>query len=150
MPGTMKAQDVMTANPTCVTPETNLVEAARLMKDENVGVIPVVEEGTNKLLGLVTDRDIAIRVVAEGRDTANTSVGHIMSKDIKTARPGDSMEDVMTLMGKEQVRRIPIVDDRGALVGIIAQADVVLETSNEERAEDVVEQISKPSGKHAQ
>ena len=150
MPGTMKAQDVMTANPKCVTPSTNLVEAARLMKDENVGVIPVVEEGTNKLVGLVTDRDITIRVVAEGRDSTSTSVGHIMSKDIKTARPQDTMEDVMNLMGKEQVRRVPIVDDRGTLVGIIAQADVVLEATDEARSEDVVEQISKPSDKHAQ
>jgi CBS domain-containing protein len=147
----MKAQDIMSRNPTCVTPDTPLVEAARLMKQENVGVVPVVEsEGSRKLVGVLTDRDIAIRAVAEGRDGASTSVGHVMSSDVRSAAPGDSVNDVMALMGREQVRRVPIVDDRGALVGIIAQADIVLEAKDDKRAEKTVEQISKPSGKHAQ
>lgn len=146
----MKAQDIMTTNPTCVTPDTPLVEAARLMKDQNVGIIPVVESNDSKnLVGVLTDRDIAIRAVAEGRDGETTSVGHIMSTNVQTSRPADSVNDVMELMGREQIRRVPIVDERGALVGIVAQADIVLEAKDDERAERTVEKISQPSGRHA-
>jgi CBS domain-containing protein len=148
---TMKAQDIMSKNPTCVTPDTPVVEAARLMKDENIGVVPVVESTTTRrLVGVITDRDIAIRAVAEGRDGATTSVGHIMTGNVRTSTPSDTVNDVMDLMGREQVRRIPIVDDRGVLVGIIAQADIVLEAKDDKRAEKTVEQISQPTGKHAQ
>ena len=147
----MKAQDIMSRNPTCVTPDTTLVDAARLMKEENIGVIPVVEsESSRRLVGVLTDRDIAVRAVAEGRDGVTTSVGHIMTSDVRTGSTTDSVNDVMELMGREQVRRIPIVDDRGALVGIISQADIVLEAKDDKRAEKTVEQISKPSGKHSQ
>jgi len=147
----MKAQDIMSRNPTCVTPDTTLVDAARLMKNENIGVIPVVEsESSRRLVGVLTDRDIAIRAVAEGRDGATTSVGHVMTSDVRTSSATDSVNDVMELMGREQVRRIPIVDDRGALVGIVSQADIVLEAKDDKRAEKTVEQISKPSSKHSQ
>jgi CBS domain-containing protein len=147
----MKAQDIMSRNPTCVTPDTTLVDAARLMKDENIGVIPVVEsENSRRLVGVLTDRDIAVRAVAEGRDGVTTSVGHIMTSDVRTSSTTDSVNDVMELMGREQVRRIPIVDDRGALVGIISQADIVLEAKDDKRAEKTVEKISQPSSRHAQ
>lgn len=147
----MKAEEIMSRNPACVTPDTPLVEAARLMKDENIGVVPVVEStDSRRLVGVVTDRDIAIRAVAEGRDGITTSVGHIMTSDVRTGAPDDSVNDVMALMGREQVRRIPIVDERGALVGIIAQADIVLEAKDTKKAEKTVEKISQPSGKHAQ
>ena len=147
----MKAQDIMSKNPTVVTPDTPLVEAARLMKTENIGVVPVVDTtDSRRLVGVLTDRDIAIRAVAEGRDGATTSVGHIMTSQVRTSGPDDSVNDVMELMGREQVRRVPIVDDRGMLVGVIAQADIVLDAKDPKRAEKTVEQISKPSGKHAQ
>ena len=147
----MKAQDIMSRNPATVTPETPITDAARLMKNENVGIVPVVEStSSRKLVGVVTDRDIAVRVVAEGRDGMTTSVGHIMSSDVRTCTPDTSVDDVMDVMGKEQVRRIPIVDDRGSLVGIVAQADVVLEAKDDKKAERTVEKISQPSGKHTQ
>ena len=147
----MKAQDIMSKDPMCVTPDTPLVEAARIMKTENIGVVPVVEStGSKRLVGVLTDRDIAIRAVAEGRNGATTSVGHVMSSDVRTSAASDSVEDVMELMGREQVRRIPIVDESGALVGIIAQADIVIEARDNRKAERTVEQISQPSGKHAQ
>jgi CBS domain-containing protein len=147
----MNAQDIMSKDPACVTPDTPLVEVARLMKTENIGVVPVVESTTTRrLVGVITDRDIAIRAVAEGRDGATTSVGHIMTANVRTSTPSDNVNDVMDLMGREQVRRIPIVDDRGVLVGIIAQADIVLEAKDAKRAEKTVEQISQPTGKHAQ
>ena len=147
----MKAQDIMSRNPSCVTPDTSIADAARLMKEENVGVVPVVESETSKkLVGILTDRDIAVRAVAEGRDGATTSVGHIMSSDVRTSAPTDSVKEVMDLMGTEQVRRIPVVDERGALVGIIAQADIVLEAKDNKEAEKTIEKISQPSGKHSQ
>ena len=147
----MKAQDIMSKDPMCVTPDTPLVEAARIMKTENIGVVPVVEStGSKRLVGVLTDRDIAIRAVAEGRDGATTSVGHVMTSDVRTSAASDSVEDVMELMGREQVRRIPIVDESGALVGIIAQADIVIEARDDKKAERTVEKISQPSGKHAQ
>jgi CBS domain-containing protein len=147
----MKAQDIMSRNPSCVTPDTSIADAARLMKDENVGVVPVVESATSKkLVGVLTDRDIAVRAVAEGRDGATTSVGHIMTSDVRTTAPTNSVKEVMDLMGSEQVRRVPVVDERGALVGIIAQADIVLEAKDNKEAEKTIEKISRPSGKHAQ
>jgi CBS domain-containing protein len=147
----MKAQDIMSKNPVCVTPDTSLVEAARLMKDENVGVVPVVEsERSKRLVGVLTDRDIAIRAVAEGRDGQSTSVGHVMTTDVRTSAPTDSVNDVMELMGREQVRRVPVVDERGALVGIVSQADIVLEAKDDKQAEKTVEKISQPSGRHSQ
>ena len=145
----MKAQEIMSRNPTCVTPETPLAEAARLMKQEDIGVVPVVEsESSKRLVGLITDRDIAIRAVAEGRDGKTTSVGHVMTSEVRSASPDDSVDDVMSLMGREQVRRIPIVDERGSLVGIISQADIVLEAKDDKQAEKTVERISEPGGRH--
>ena len=147
----MKAQDIMSKNPTCVTPDPTLADAARLMKNENIGIVPVVESASSRrLVGVVTDRDIAIRAVAEGRDGVTTSVGHVMSANVRTTTVDKSVDDVMDLMGQEQVRRVPVVDDRGVLVGIISQADIVLNAKDNKRAEKTVEQISRPSGKHTQ
>jgi CBS domain-containing protein len=121
------------------------------MKTENIGVVPVVEsESSKRLVGVLTDRDIAIRAVAEGRDGTTTSVGHIMTSNVRTSTATDSVADVMELMGREQVRRVPVIDERGDLVGIISQADIVLEAKDDKRAEKTVEQISQPTGKHTQ
>jgi CBS domain-containing protein len=145
----MKAQDIMSTNPRCVTPEQDVREAARIMKDENVGVVPVVErDGSRKLIGMLTDRDIAIRVVAEGKSSAQ--VREVMSGNPRTAKADDSVDDVMDLMGREQVRRIPVVDERGELVGIVAQADIVREAMDEKKAERTIEKISEPGGRHQQ
>jgi CBS domain-containing protein len=95
-------------------------------------------------VGVVTDRDIAIRVVAEGRDPSTVRVSDVMSTNVRTCRADDSVDDVMEIMGSEQVRRVPIVDERGALVGIVAQADIVLQAHNDKKAERTVEQISQP------
>jgi CBS domain-containing protein len=147
----MQVRDVMTKDPECVTPGTTIREAAQVMQRENVGIVPVVEEkGNKRLLGVVTDRDIAIRVVAEGRDVG-TRVSEIMSSSrITTCTPDDTIDDAMEAMANEQVRRIPIVDDRGALVGIIAQADILRKGHDGEQAADTVREISEPSSKHSQ
>jgi CBS domain-containing protein len=146
----MKAQDIMAKNPTTVTPDTSVREAARLMKSEDVGILPVVESsGSKRLVGLVTDRDITIRVVAEGRDSAESRVQDAMSASPKTCKANDDVDDVMDVMAREQVRRIPIVDDRGTLVGIVAQADIVREARDDKKAERTVERISEPGGRHS-
>jgi CBS domain-containing protein len=134
----------MTRNPRCVTPETSVREAARIMKEEDIGIVPVTEGETQRLVGVVTDRDIALRVVADGRD-ADTSVRDVMSAGrIATRRPDDDIDSAMDTMAKEQVRRIPIVDDRGSLVGIVAQADIVLKVRNDKKSEHTIEKISEP------
>ena len=145
----MQAREIMSKNPRTVTADLTVREAAQLMKSEDVGVLPVIEaQGSEKrLVGMVTDRDIAIRVVAEGRNDAR--VRDIMSGSPKTCRENDNVDDVLELMGREQVRRIPVVDDRGSLVGIIAQADVAREAHDERKVESTIERISEPGGKHS-
>ena len=150
----MKISEIMTKDPHSVSPDTPVSEAARMMKEEDVGLVPVVErvggaETRGRLIGVVTDRDIAIRAVAEGR-AADAPVSEVMSGGVKTCSPDDSVEEAMDLMGREQVRRIPIVDERGSLVGIVAQADIVRKANNDARATDTIEQISEPGGRHAQ
>jgi CBS domain-containing protein len=139
----MKARDIMTANPRCVTTSDSINRAAEIMRDTDVGIVPVVEDsGSMRLAGVVTDRDIAIRIVAEGRGN-DVNVGEVMSSGLATVRPDDDLDRVTELMKSEQVRRIPVVDgDR--LVGIIAQADVARE-GRDKKTGDVVEHISEPS-----
>jgi CBS domain-containing protein len=138
----MKARDIMTQNPRVVTPETPVQEAARLMKSEDTGILPVVEsENSRRLIGTITDRDIAIRVVAEGRSSAQ--VRDAMSQNPKACRPDDNVKDVMQVMSDAQVRRVPIVDDGGTVVGIVSQADLVRE-SDSGRVEKTIEKISQP------
>jgi len=147
----MQVRDVMTKDPSCVTPGATIREAAQVMQRENVGIVPVVEEkGNRRLLGVVTDRDIAVRVVAEGRG-ADTRVSEIMSSSrITTCAPDDDVDNAMKAMATEQVRRIPIVDERGSLVGIVAQADIVRKGHDSQEAQRTVRDISEPGGKHSQ
>jgi CBS domain-containing protein len=148
----MKISEIMSKDPRTVSPDTPVSEAARVMKEEDVGLVPVVErvggaETRGRLVGVVTDRDIAIRTVAEGR-TTDSPVSEVMSGGVKTCGPNDSVEDAMLLMGHEQVRRIPIVDERGSLVGVVAQADIVRMSGKDRQAERTVEKISQPGGSH--
>lgn len=144
----MKAKDIMTKDPSCVTPETPIREAAKMMQREDVGMLPVVDAGNPKhLVGVVTDRDITIRHVAEGHASPDCPVSEAMSERLVTSRPDDDLDDVMELMGREQVRRIPVVDERGAIVGIVAQADIVREARDDKKAERTVEKISEPGGR---
>jgi CBS domain-containing protein len=146
----MRIEEVMTRDPKCVTPESPASEAACIMKEEDVGIVPVVDQGSRRLVGVVTDRDLAVRLVAQGRD-AETSVREIMSGgELATCRPEEELDCAMETMANEQVRRIPIVDERGTLVGILAQADVVRKAADDRKAEETVERISEPGGRHSQ
>src|ERR671915_2034440 len=110
---TMKIEEIMTRNPATVTPGTTVRDAAKLMQREDTGILPVVEsEGNKRLVGVVTDRDIAIRVVAEGRD-GETRVSDVMSTGrLATLRPDADVDEAMNTMADEQVRRVPIIDER--------------------------------------
>ncbi|HEU4995699.1 MAG TPA: CBS domain-containing protein [Gemmatimonadaceae bacterium] len=146
----MRIQDVMTRDPKFVTPDTPAREAARIMRDSDIGIVPVVESASSRrLLGVVTDRDICLRVVSEGK-SHETLVSDVMSKaELATCRPDNDIEEAMDTMASEQVRRIPIVDERGSLVGIVAQADVARKSSDNSKTAQTVESISKPGGLHS-
>jgi CBS domain-containing protein len=146
----MKIQDIMTKDPSCVTPDATVRDAAQVMKREDVGVVPVVNgEAEKRLVGIVTDRDIAIRCIADGKD-GSCRVREVMSSDdLATCSFSDDVEQVMDAMRTEKVRRIPIVDERGSLVGIVSQADVLRKTRDMNRAGETVEEISEPGGRHA-
>jgi len=145
----MKAQEIMTKDPSSVTRDAAVREAAQIMKRENVGVVPVVDRDARRLVGVVTDRDIAIRCIADGRD-GTCRVSEVMTEEnLFTCGPNDDVQEIMTTMGREQVRRVPIVDERGLLLGIVSQADIVRK-ANDRQAEATVEKISQPSKRHAQ
>jgi CBS domain-containing protein len=133
-------RDTMTVDPRSITPNDQIVEAARLMRDENVGSLPVSDEG--RLVGMLTDRDIAVRVVAEGKSPESTTVGEVFSRNPVAARPDQDLDEALQLMAQHQVRRLPVVED-DRLVGILAQADVALE-EKEKKTGELVESISQP------
>ena len=131
-------KDAMTSNPTTVEARTTVQEAARKMQSEDVGSLPIVEG--ERLIAIVTDRDIAIRVVAEGKGP-ETTVGEIASQDLVTIDPQQSLDEAARLMGEHQLRRLPVCEEDGKLVGILAQADVA-QSGHDSLTGDVVQQIS--------
>ena len=143
----MKFSELMTSDVEIVAPDDTLHTAARMMADLDTGALPVGEN--DRLVGMITDRDITIRAVADGRDIGSATVSDVMSKGTTTAKVSDSVDDVMKVMGREQVRRIPIVDERNELVGIVSQADVVRKASSDTKSEHTVEKISEPGGRHS-
>jgi CBS domain-containing protein len=146
----MKIHDIMTRDPQCVTPDATVREAAQLMKSGDVGIVPVVDgQSTKTLVGVITDRDIAIRCVADGKDGTVRVRDCMTANKVSTCRENDDVDRVMDAMRTEQVRRIPIVDERGSLVGIVAQADIVRKASNDSKAENTIEHISQPGGRHS-
>jgi CBS domain-containing protein len=139
----MKCDDVMTRNPSCCVPTDTVFEAAQLMKSEDVGSIPIVTDKSKKTLeGIVTDRDLALKVVAEGLDPKAKKVVEVMTTDVVSCRSGDDVGNVIALMEEHQVRRIPILDDSDQLVGIIAQADIATRIEEPNTTAEVVESIS--------
>jgi CBS domain-containing protein len=144
-----RARDLMTKNPACCLTSATAAAAAQLMMEHDTGVLPVVDSHRNKkLLGVVTDRDLALQVVAEGRDPLATAVAETMSQPIIVCSPDDPYERALELMEQHRVRRIPVVDDAGSVVGIIAQADIALRAGDKGKTAQVVAQISQPKARH--
>ncbi len=138
----IKCREIMTSSVKTATRGQSLRDVAIMMRDGDMGSIPVVEDG--KLVGIVTDRDIVVRSIADGKD-ADTPVGESMTTEIFSVRPDDFVFEAIRLMGDKQVRRIPVVDGNGALAGIIAMADIALEMEDEREIAETLEEISSGS-----
>lgn len=144
----MKARELMTNDPACCTPDQTIREAAELMRECDCGCIPVVQDSASrKLVGVVTDRDIAVRAAALGKGP-ETLVRDVMSPGPRCCGPEDDVEAVERIMSSEQVRRVPVVDEEGCCVGMVSQADLALNdrAASEKDVGRVVERISEPAG----
>jgi len=134
-------RDAMTEDPRSIGASVSVVEAARLMREQHIGSLPVTED--ERLVGMITDRDITTRVVAESAVPESTSVGDVYSRDLISVEPNSDLEEALRLMARHQVRRLPVVEN-GRLVGMVAQADVALK-ENEKRTGQLVGAISERS-----
>jgi CBS domain-containing protein len=143
-----KCDVVMTKNPVCCLPNDMVAKVAQLMKRDNIGPIPVIEnEQTRKLVGIVTDRDLAMKIVAEGRDANSTKVEAVMTRKVVTCRAEDDLQKALDAMSEHQLRRIPIVDNDNKILGIIAQADVATRVNQPEKTAEMVKEISQSNAK---
>ncbi len=139
----MQVRDIMAENPACCAPETSLEDVARIMADQDCGAIPVLDE-RGRPMGVVTDRDITVRAVAEGMDPASTAAGDVMTEPVVTVTPDSSLEDALAQMEENQVRRLPVVDEDGVCRGMIAQADIARAAPARETAE-LLRDVSQPT-----
>jgi CBS domain-containing protein len=138
-----RVREAMTEDPRSIDPSASVIEAAQLMRDEHIGSLPITDGNT--LVGMITDRDITTRVVAQAADLATTSVEDVYSQDLVSVEPDKDLEEALELMARHQVRRLPVVEG-GRLVGIVAQADIALILSGDERRTgELVEAISERS-----
>ena len=143
----MRIRHVMTKDPSCCVPSDSAVRAAKVMRDERAGIVPIIEnEQSQRIIGVVTDRDLCMNVVAEGRDPATVTVQECMTTKVVTCSPDDSIEKVTELMRENQIRRVPVVNDGGELQGIVALADVV-ERGNVKTTQthETLKQVSAPT-----
>lgn len=141
----MHIKELMTERPACCTPDTNLQEVARLMVEHDCGCVPVVEsEETLKPVGVITDRDITCRTVAQGKNPLEMTAADCMSSPVVTVTPGTSVDDCCAIMEQNQVRRVPVVDERGACCGMVAQADTAAAAPKQETAR-LVQDVSQPT-----
>jgi CBS domain-containing protein len=138
-----KCSDVMTRDPVCCVPGDNITRVAQVMKQQDVGSVPVVESNeSRKLVGIVTDRDLVVKVLASGRGVDAATVRDAMTSNPASCRENDDVEGALKLMADRQVRRMPIVDAEGRLVGIIAQADVATRVNRDQKTGELVDAIS--------
>jgi CBS domain-containing protein len=140
----MNARDIMTKDPACCMPDSKLTEVARMMMDHDCGQIPVIEnQSTGKPVGVVTDRDIVIRAVAQGKNPLDMTAKDVMSSPAVTVTPDTRIEDCCQTLEDKQVRRVPVVDDRGRCCGMVSQADIA-QHAPEKMTAEVVRTVSQP------
>jgi len=133
-------RDVMTPNPVCVSEKDSIRDAARIMAREDTGVVPVVDG--KKIIGMITDRDIVVRLVAEGKDPANARVNEAMTKNVRSVQEDSTVEDALQVMSKAQIRRVPVVNGSNEIVGIVSMKDIATETRESGPVGKTVEKIS--------
>lgn len=137
---------VMTKDPVCCFPNDVVAKVVELMKSNDIGSVPIIEnERTMTLVGIVTDRDLALKMVAEGRDAKSTLAEEVMTREVVTCRADDDLQTALDAMSEHQLRRIPVIDSNNRIVGIIAQADVATRIGQPETIATVVKEISQPS-----
>lgn len=139
-PGSRHVRDVMTPNPECVSERDALTDVARIMKNQDTGVVPVVDG--KKIIGMVTDRDIVVRGLAEGKDLANTRVNEVMTKHVRSVREDAPIDEVLNLMSNAEIRRVPVVNDREELVGIVSIGDIAVNTNQDGKVGQTMENIA--------
>lgn len=144
---TKLARDVMTPNPACCGPNTTLDEVAKLMVANDCGEIPIVD-ATEQPIGVITDRDIVCRVVAEGKNPMGYTVETCMSQPVVTVPVDAPLEEVISTMEKHQIRRLPVVDERGTCAGIVSQADIAW-SSREHKVAELVREVSRDTGRES-
>jgi len=145
----MQIRELMTSNPACCTPDTPLQEVARMMMECDCGEIPVVDSRESmRPIGVITDRDITIRVVAQGRNPLEMKTSDCMTRPCITVSADASIMDCIYLLEKHQIRRVPVVDQRGRCCGIVSQADVARRI--DQHAAEVLKQVSQPATAHRQ
>jgi CBS domain-containing protein len=141
----MKIREVMTANPVCCVPEDTAQAVARIMKERNIGSVPVVtDQQSLRLVGMITDRDLCCSIIASGLDPKSTTIEKFISLEVMACREGENIDSCERLMQQHQIRRIPVVDGEGQLIGIVAQADLALKDKPEKVSKTVAE-ISRPN-----
>jgi CBS domain-containing protein len=140
-PGSRHARDVMTSDPECVNQGADLKEVARIMKERDTGVVPVVDDG-NKIIGLITDRDIVVRGLAEGKDLADCRVDELMTKQIRSVKEDTPIDEVLTLMQSAEIRRVPVVNGQNELIGIVSLGDIAVSTNKDGQVGKAIEDIS--------
>ena len=133
-------RDVMTPNPECVSEKDSIRDVARIMKNQDAGVVPVVDG--KKVIGLITDRDIVVRGLAEGKNLENAKVNELMTKSIRSVRADSTVDEALDLMGNAEIRRVPVVDQNDEIVGILSLGDIAAEGSRDGRVGRAVENIS--------
>lgn len=138
--GSRRVRDVMTANPQTVTQGDNLLQAARIMRDQDTGVVPVVDG--RKVIGLITDRDIVVRAVADGKDLNGVRVSEVMTKNVRSVKEDAAVDDVLSLMSGAEIRRVPVVNNSDELVGIVSIGDLSTRTDRDNKVGRTMEKIA--------
>jgi CBS domain-containing protein len=133
-------RDVMTPNPVCVSEKDSIREVARIMAREDTGVVPVVDG--RKIIGMITDRDIVVRLVAEGKDPSNAHVNEAMTKNVRSIREDSTINDALQAMSSAQVRRVPVVNDSNEIVGIVSMRDIATESKENGKVGQTERQIT--------
>ena len=140
MPNDKQIRDVMTPNPACVSAKDSIRDVAKIMAREDTGVVPVVDG--KKVIGMITDRDIVVRLVAEGKDPANAKVNEAMTKNVRSVKEDSTINEALQVMSNAQIRRVPVVNTNNEIVGIVSMKDIATDSKDTGKVGKTVEKIS--------